>query len=79
MLLISSSRAPLERMGSNYDGLCDKGKGKTSKIAVQDNLWRGKADEKETVEAVSAERCCSGGLAPSAQRPASTYASPLVS
>lgn len=67
MLLISSSRAPLERMGSNYDRLYDKGKGKTRKIVVQDNLWRGKADKKETVEAVSAERHCSRGLAPSAQ------------
>lgn len=38
MLLISSSRAPLERVGSNYDRLCDKEKGKTRKIAVQDNL-----------------------------------------
>ena len=75
MLLISSSKAPLERMGSNYNRLRDKGKGKIIKTVVQDNLWRGKADEKETVEAVSAERRCSRGLAPSARRPASTYIS----
>ena len=54
-------KSPLERMGSNYDRLCDEGNGKTRKTLVQDNLWREKADEKEIVEVGSAERRCRRG------------------